>query len=154
MAILHILLHPHPTLRVVCAPVTVFDDALALLAEDMLETMYAAPGRGLAAPQVGRRSRIFVMDPTWKDGSPRPRIVVNPAIVARSETMVSIEEGCLSIPGPLRRVSRPAEVTIRAQGLDGGAWEETFTGIEAVIVQHETDHLDGILTLDHPEAPA
>ena len=146
--ILPILLHPDPGLRVVCTPVA--GDATAL-ARDMLDTMYAAPGRGLAAPQVGVTDRLFVMDTSWKEGLPDPRVFVNPEIVARGGSQVN-EEGCLSIPDTPRRVARPARVTLAFDGR-GGRRSESFEGFAAACVCHEMDHLDGVLILDHPEAP-
>ncbi len=145
---------PDPVLREVCAPVTAFDAALRELADDMLATMYDAPGRGLASPQVGLPVRLFVMDVAWKDGTPDPRVFVNPEIVGASEDLVTREEGCLSIPGRMSRVSRPAEVSLRWQDLDGQVREERFEGFAATCVQHEIDHLDGILCIDREEPAA
>ncbi len=144
---------PDPVLRAVCAPVTVFDAKLAAIAKDMLEVMYAAPGRGLAAPQVGITQRVFVMDATWKDGTPDPQVFVNAEMVECSEEIVVMAEGCLSIPDRTSRVARPAQVTLRWQDLDGAPQTGTFTGFAAACVQHERDHLDGILCTDYPEAP-
>ncbi|WP_299839300.1 peptide deformylase [uncultured Jannaschia sp.] len=145
--ILPIVQHPDPILRVVCRPVT--GDVTAL-ARDMLDTMYAAPGRGLAGPQVGVTERLFVLDATWKDGLPDPRVFVNPEIVARDGRQVN-EEGCLSIPETPRRVARPAEITLAFDGASGRR-EERFAGFAAACIWHEMDHLDGVLILDHPEA--
>lgn len=142
---------PDPVLREVCAPVTVFDQALADLAQQMLDTMYAAPGRGLAAPQVGIAQRLFVMDATWKEGTPAPRVFVNAEIIGASDELATFTEGCLSIPNQTSRINRPSEVTLRWQDLDGAPHTETFTGFAAVCVQHERDHLDGILCIDYPE---
>lgn len=144
---------PDPVLRAVCAPVTVFDAKLAAIAKDMLDVMYAAPGRGLAAPQVGITQRVFVMDATWKDGTPDPQVFVNAEMVECSEEIVVMAEGCLSIPDRTSRVARPAQVTLRWQDLDGAPQTGTFTGFAAACVQHERDHLDGILCTDYPEAP-
>ncbi|MFT4743236.1 MAG: peptide deformylase [Yoonia sp.] len=144
---------PDPVLRAVCAPVTVFDAKLAAIAKDMLEVMYAAPGRGLAAPQVGITQRVFVMDATWKDGTPDPQVFVNAEMVECSEEIVVMAEGCLSIPDRTSRVARPAQVTLRWQDPDGAPQTGTFTGFAAACVQHERDHLDGILCTDYPEAP-
>ena len=150
MAVRPIRTTPDPVLRVVCAPVTDFDSDLAALAQDMLDTMYAAPGRGLAAPQIGVSQRLFVMDATWKEGTPAPMIFVNPDVLARSTTLATMEEGCLSIPGDLVAVSRPDQVTLRWQGVDGAWHEETFAGFAAACTQHEIDHLDGFLITDKP----
>lgn len=121
---------------------------LQSLAADMLETMYAAPGRGLAAPQVGRLLRMFVMDPGWKEGRPEPLVVVNPQIVWASDARVSGPEGCLSIPGPVTLVTRAAEVRLRWTDAQGAPQEALFQGFAAICAQHEYDHLDGVLTLD------
>lgn len=153
MALRPILLHPDPVLRARCAPVAAFGEGLRALVADMFETMYDAPGRGLAAPQVGEALRLFVMDTGWKDGAFAPQIFVNPEIVARSEAQAVHEEACLSIPGQSSRVRRPAEVTLRWQDLDGARREGTFAGIAAVCVQHEYDHLDGVLCIDREIGP-
>ncbi len=142
---------PDPVLREVAAPVESFDDGLRTLAQDMLETMYEAPGRGLAAPQIGLPMRLFVMDVAWKDGDPEPHVFVNPVVVGASEERVTREEGCLSIPGRLSRVTRPGEVSLRWQDLDGAEREGRFGGFAATCVQHEIDHLDGILCTDREE---
>ncbi|MCB5200169.1 peptide deformylase [Loktanella sp. TSTF-M6] len=144
-----ILQAPHPGLRAVCTPVADFDDGLRALTDAMFAAMYDAPGRGLAAPQVGVLSRVFVMDSTWKDAEPRPMVFVNPQIVDRSSDKAAISESCLSIPDQPVSVPRPAWVTLRWQGLDGVEQTDTFEGVEAVIVQHERDHLDGILITDY-----
>lgn len=140
-------MHPDPRLRVVCAPVT--GDVVGL-ARDMLDVMYAGPGRGLAAPQVGVLERIFVMDATWKEGLPAPRVFVNPEIIAAQGVQVNAE-ACLSIADVTRRVERPAQVTLAFDGA-GGRVSEVFTGFAAACICHEMDHLDGRLILDHPEA--
>jgi peptide deformylase len=142
---------PDPVLREVARPVSEFDAELGALAKDMLETMYDAPGRGLAAPQIGLGMRLFVMDVAWKEGTPEPQVFVNPKIVDASEEVVTREEGCLSIPGRTSRVARPVEVALRWQGLDGAEREGRFEGFAATCVQHEIDHLDGILCIDREE---
>ena len=142
---------PDPVLRQTASPVEAFDEGLKALARDMLETMYEAPGRGLAAPQVGLPVRVFVMDVAWKDGDPDPQVFVNPEVLGTSEEQVTREEGCLSISGRVSRVTRPAEVALRWQDL-GGEWQEdTFDGFAATCVQHELDHLDGVLCIDREE---
>jgi peptide deformylase len=153
--ILPILRWPDPILTQTCAPAVLSDD-LRALAADMLETMYAAPGRGLAAPQVGRLVRMFVMDVTWKEGVKTPVVVVNPEILWASDARVVGPEGCLSIPGPTTMVERAEAVRLRWSDLEGGVHEEVLTGFAAICAQHEYDHLDGVLTLDHlsPEARA
>jgi peptide deformylase len=154
MALRPILQVPDPVLRGRASPVEAFDGDLCDLARDMLETMYEAPGRGLAAPQVGVPQRLFVMDVGWKEGAPGPQVLVNPEIVEASEERVTREEGCLSIPGRLSRVTRPAEVTLRWQDLDGAPRDGTFSGFAATCAQHEIDHLDGILCTDREDPAA
>jgi peptide deformylase len=148
MAVLPILRWPDPRLATRCAPVKV-DAEARRLAHDMLDTMYAAPGRGLAAPQVGVLRRVFVMDPAWKDGRPAPVILMNPSIIWASARRIRGPEGCLSIPGVTADVDRAAEVRLRWTAADGTLREETFGGFAAICAQHEMDHLDGIVTLDH-----
>jgi peptide deformylase len=153
--LLPILRWPDPRLSQPCAP-AVPDDDLRRLAADMLETMYAAPGRGLAAPQVGRLVRMFVMDVTWKEGHHSPQVFVNPEVLELSAARVTGPEGCLSIPGPVTEVERAETVRMRWMDLDGQVQEAMLTGFAAICAQHEYDHLDGILTLDRlpPEARA
>lgn len=147
MTRLAIRLWPDPVLRRVCEPVA--DPAsVAQFAQDMLETMYAAPGRGLAAPQVGRALRLFVMDVAWKDGPPDPFICINPEIVDSAEARVTGGEACLSIPGVTAEVPRAPWIVLRWQTPDG-AWEERrLDGAAAICAQHEYDHLDGLVTFD------
>ncbi|MGR3491850.1 MAG: peptide deformylase [Shimia sp.] len=147
-----ILIHPDPVLRQVSAPVEAFGDELAVLVEDMFATMYDAPGRGLAAPQVGVLWRVFVMDATWKAGPPEPRVFVNPRIVGACDEMVVREEGCLSIPDTPWQMERPAWVDVEWRDLDGAEHRGRFDGFESACIQHEADHLDGRLILDHPPA--
>lgn len=151
MAMRRILTQPDPALRAVCAEVVGFGEALRALVDDMFETMYAATGRGLAAPQVGELHRVFVMDCTWKDGDRAPRVFVNPVIVSRSEACSSYQEGCLSIPGQTTEVSRPSEVEMQWQTVDGERQSARFDGFEAVCVQHELDHLNGVLCIDYED---
>lgn len=148
-----VLTWPDPRLRDVAAPVEEVTPEIRRLAADLLETMYAAPGRGLAATQVGVALRVFVMDAGWRDGHPAPQVFLNPEVVAASAEAGRRAEGCLSLPGILAEVERPAEVTLRWTGLDGAAHEGRFAGFEAACVQHETDHLYGRLCIDLlPEA--
>lgn len=149
MAVAPIRLVPDDVLRTVCAPVTEFDADLAQRSQDMLDTMYDAPGRGLAAPQIGVTARLFVMDVTWKEGTTTPQVFVNPKVVATSEETATLDEGCLSIPDQMTPVTRPAQVTLAWQDLQGGAQTGSFTGFAAACVQHEIDHLDGILCTDY-----
>jgi peptide deformylase len=120
----------------------------------MLETMYAAPGRGLAAPQIGVMNRVFVTDVSWKEGTPDPQVFINPDILEASETVAEADEGCLSIPGITTRVTRPDRVHLVWTSLEGARVSQVFTGFAAACVQHELDHLNGIVTLDllSPEA--
>ncbi|WP_458791443.1 peptide deformylase [Yoonia sp. MH D7] len=148
---MEIRLLPDPILRKVCEPVTLFDAELDDFVAEMLAVMYAAPGRGLAAPQVGVDARIFVMDATWKSGDPDPIVFINPEIIAVSENLAVNDEGCLSIPDRSCRIARPAVVTVRWQALDGEVQEREFTDFAAVCVQHENDHLNGVLCIDYPE---
>ena len=143
-----ILIHPDPRLKKPCDLVTVVTDEVRELASDMLDTMYDAPGIGLAAPQVGVLQRFLVMD-CIKQGTPRPMVLINPAVVWRSEDLSSYEEGCLSIPDQYAEISRPAEVRVEWLGLDGGMHEEQFSGLWATCVQHEIDHLEGKLFIDY-----
>ena len=152
MTLRPILRLPDPRLRQVCPPVERFDAGLGRLALDMLRTMYAAPGRGLAGPQIGAMQRIFVMDCGWKEGAPDPCVMIDPEIVWASPETASCSEGCLSLPGITVAVTRPAAVTLRFTGLDGARHEDAFTGFAAVCVQHERDHLDGILCIDRLDA--
>jgi peptide deformylase len=147
MTVLPILHWPDPRLSTPCAP-AVPTDAVRTLAADMLETMYAAPGRGLAAPQVGHLIRLFVMDVTWKEGTPAPRICLNPEILWRSEATATGAEGCLSIPGISTDIIRAAEIHLRWTKLDGTTQDEILTGFAAICAQHEYDHLDGLVTFD------
>ncbi|MBP9182216.1 MAG: peptide deformylase [Fuscovulum sp.] len=151
--ILPILRWPDPLLSQPCAPAVLSDD-LRALAADMLETMYAAAGRGLAAPQVGRLMRLFVMDTTWKEGVRAPVVVVNPQFLWLSDTRAVGPEGCLSIPGPTTMVARAEAVRMRWTDLDGATQEAELTGFAAICAQHEYDHLEGVLTLDRLDRQA
>lgn len=157
MSLRTILLWGDPRLRETARPVGEITPALRSLVEDMIDTMYAAPGRGLAAPQVGEGLRLFVMDAHWKDGAPRaPLVAIDPEILDPSAELVEREEGCLSIPGLPMPVARPAEVTLRWTGLDGVRRARRLTGFEAACAQHEFDHLEGVLIPDRtrPEVRA
>lgn len=149
MSLRQIVLWPDPRLRMVCAEVGEITPAVEVLAADMLETMYAAPGRGLAAPQVGEMLRLFVMDTEWKDAAPAPVVFIDPVVEAHSDARAVQSEGCLSIPGLSLEVTRPAEVTLSWTDLQGARQTAPFSGFAAACVQHELDHLDGVVTLDH-----
>lgn len=143
-----ILIHPDPRLKKPCEPVAAVTPELAQLAADMLETMYDAPGIGLAAPQVGAMKRVIVMD-CIKDGPPEPIVLLNPQVIWSSEDLSTYEEGCLSIPDQYAEVKRPAAVTVRWMDLNGEEQERGFEGLWATCVQHEIDHLDGKLFIDY-----
>jgi peptide deformylase len=137
------------TLKRKSDPVTVVDDELRVLMDDMLETMYDAPGIGLAAIQVGVPKRVIVMDLSRGEDAKEPRFFINPEILWASEETQGYEEGCLSVPEIYDEVERPAKVRIRYLGYDGEQVEEDAEGLYAVCIQHEMDHLEGILFLDH-----
>ncbi|MBQ1202421.1 MAG: peptide deformylase [Loktanella sp.] len=145
---LDLRLNGDPVLRMVADAVVDFDDALADLIKDMFAVMYAAPGRGLAAPQVGVSQRLFVIDTTWKEAAPTPQAFINPQIVAQSGETVTGTEGCLSIPGRAFAVARPAWIELHWQEQDGAQQQGRFHGVEAVCICHECDHLNGVLITD------
>ncbi|MDN3645968.1 peptide deformylase [Pontixanthobacter aestiaquae] len=172
MAIREILEVPDPRLKTVSTPVTTFDDELKVLVEDMFETMYDAPGIGLAAIQVGVPKRVLVIDlqepdmdaepeecghdhgdgegahkhyPPKKD----PRVFINPEILDPAEQLATYQEGCLSVPEIYADVDRPETCKVRYQDLDGNTHEEKLDGLMATCIQHEMDHLEGILFIDH-----
>ncbi|KRW94878.1 peptide deformylase [Paracoccus sp. PXZ] len=150
-----ILIHPDPALRRVCEPVGRLGwDRVSQLAADLLATMYHAGGRGLAAPQIGESWRIFVMDHGWKDGTPLPRVVMDPEIAPLGGEVETMEEACLSIPGRPVAVTRPVTVSMRCFDMTGALQLLTLAGIEARIAQHEADHLDGRLILDARDGAA
>lgn len=150
MSLKPIILHPDPRLKKVCAPIEAVTAELGKLAEDMLATMYDAPGIGLAAPQVGVMQRLFVMDCVKDaDAKPQPMVLLNPEITWSSEERSTYEEGCLSIPDQFADVTRPAKVRMRWLGLDGKPHEDEFDGLWATCVQHELDHLNGKLFIDY-----
>jgi len=140
MALLPILEYPDPRLRKVAAPVTAFTPELVKLVRDMAETMYAAPGVGLAATQVDVHKRVIVID--ISDGRDDLRVFINPELVM-TEGEAECEEGCLSVPGYYDKVTRAARVTVRAQDARGDTFELTSDGLLAVCIQHEMDHLEG-----------
>ena len=146
MARLQILEYPDPRLRTRAEPVTVFDQALAKFAADMLETMYAAPGVGLAATQVDFHKRLIVIDVS--EGKDQAMVFCNPEILT-SEGVGVTEEGCLSVPGIFDEVKRAAVIRARAQDVTGKTFEVQLDGLAAVCLQHEMDHLDGKLFVDY-----
>jgi peptide deformylase len=147
MAILPIRVYPDPVLRVRCAEVEDFDDDLRTLAENMIETVHAAPGIGLAASQVGVEQRIAVVDISAGESADEIHVFVNPKIVDTAGRDTD-EEGCLSIPGVTEKVNRPAAIKIEAQDLDGTPFEIEADGLFARAICHEIDHLDGVLFID------
>jgi peptide deformylase len=149
MAIREILIVPDKRLKTKSKAARSVDDGLRALLDDMLETMYAAPGIGLAAIQVGQPVRAIVMDLDHRDGEPHPRYFVNPEILWASEETQPYEEGCLSVPDIYDEVERPARVRLRYMNYDGETVEEDAEGVFAVCIQHEMDHLDGVLFIDH-----
>ena len=168
MAIREILEVPDPRLKTVSEPVTEFGDELNELVSDMFETMYAAPGIGLAAIQVGVPKRVLVIDlqPEDEDAEPEPcnhdghehvhyptkkepRVFINPEILDPAEDLASYQEGCLSVPDIFADVDRPATCRVRYQDLEGETHEEDMEGLMATCIQHEMDHLEGILFIDH-----
>ena len=149
MALREILTVPDALLKQKSAAVEAVDDELRALMDDMLETMYAAPGIGLAAVQIGVAKRVIVMDLSPREGEQEPKFFVNPEIVWASEETAPYEEGCLSVPDIYDEVERPAKVRLRYLNYQGEAIEEEAEGVYAVCIQHEMDHLDGILFIDH-----
>lgn len=153
MAIRPIIEIPDPRLRLKSAPVEAFDDELRTLVADMFETMYAAPGIGLAAIQVGVPRRVLVIDlqEPGADGEPvrAPRLFINPQVVEASDELSVYNEGCLSVPDLYAEVDRPARIRARWQDLDGAWHEEAMEGLLATCLQHEMDHLEGVVFIDH-----
>ena len=149
MALKKIILHPDPMLKKTCAPFERVDKDVLRLADDMLETMYDAPGVGLAAPQIGVLSRMFVMDCTGKEDEPDPRVFINPEVVWTSDETNVYNEGCLSLPDMFEDVERPAQARVKYIDLDGNEQEEEFDGLWSTCAQHEIDHLNGKLFIDY-----
>ncbi len=150
MALREILTVPNPVLKQVSKPIEgPVTDAHRALMDDMLETMYAAPGIGLAAIQIGEPVRIIVMDISRDENVKEPRYFVNPEILWASEELAPYEEGCLSVPEIYDEVERPARVKLRYMDYDGKQIEEDAEGLFAVCIQHEMDHLEGVLFIDH-----
>ena len=151
MAKLPIVIYPDPILRETCALVERVDDETRRFVDDMMETMYTAPGVGLAAPQVGVLRRILVMDPGFKksDRPAEPYMLINPEILRVGDTPRVYEEGCLSIPEMYAEVERPASALVRYVDRDGLMHERLFEGHAATVVQHEIDHLNGVLFIDY-----
>ena len=153
MALREIIILPDKQLRLVSKPIEKVTTEIRKLADDMFETMYDAPGIGLAAIQIAQPLRLITMDLAKPDPDgetkPEPRVFINPEIIASSEDLSVYEEGCLSIPEYYEEVERPAEVKVRYMDLDGKAHEIAAEGLLATCLQHEIDHLDGVLFIDH-----
>jgi peptide deformylase len=149
MGLRDIIILPDKRLRLVSKPVAKINDDVRKLVADMFETMYHAPGIGLAAIQVGVPSRVVVMDLSKREENAQPRTLINPEILWRSEETSPYEEGCLSIPDVHEDVTRPARVKVRYTDLEGNTHEEDAEGLFATCVQHEIDHINGVLFIDH-----
>jgi peptide deformylase len=149
MAIRPLVILPDPALRLVSEPVTEITDEIRKLAEDMLDTMYEAPGVGLAAIQIGVTKRIVTMDVSKSETERQPLVLINPEILWSSEEKRSYEEGCLSIPEYYEEVERPDRVRFRYTTLEGETIEREADGLMATCVQHEIDHLNGVLFIDY-----
>jgi peptide deformylase len=142
-----ILRYPDPRLNTKAKPVAQVDDRIRRLVDDLLETMYAADGVGLAATQVDVHERVLVMDTS--ESRDRPRVLINPELIAKSDEMAVSDEGCLSVPAVYDKVTRHARVTVRALGRDGEPYEFEAEGLESVCVQHEMDHLEGHVFVEY-----
>jgi len=149
MALREIIVLPDPRLKLVCEPVAAVDSKVRKLADDMLETMYDAPGIGLAAIQIAVPQRVVTIDLARKDEPKKPVVLINPEIVWSSDDLSVYEEGCLSIPEYYEEVERPAKCRVRYLDLDGKTQELDCEGLMATCVQHEVDHLNGVLFIDH-----
>jgi len=150
MTLRSILIHPDPRLKSTADPVAAVDKGVRALADDMLETMYNAPGIGLAAPQVGILQRMLVMDCVKDEmATPEPMVLINPRVLSSSEETNVYDEGCLSIPDQYAEVERPAAVKVEWTDLDGQTVQQDFDGLWATCVQHEIDHLNGKLFIDY-----
>jgi peptide deformylase len=149
MALRDIIIIPDKRLRSVSKPVSGIDDEIRTLVADMFETMYKAPGIGLAAIQVAVPARVVVMDLSKKEEKSEPRVFINPEIIWKSEEISTYEEGCLSIPDVHEDVERPARVKVKYLDLDGKPQEADADGLFATCIQHEVDHLNGVLFIDH-----
>jgi peptide deformylase len=152
MALLPIITAPDPRLKLVAKPVAAVDAEVRRLMDDMLETMYAAPGIGLAAPQVGVARRVLVVDVAREGEPPQPLRIANPQILWRSEEMATYNEGCLSLPEHYADVERPARIKLRYLDYENEIREVEMEGLLATCVQHEMDHLEGVLFVDHISA--
>ena len=152
MAKLDIVIAPDPVLRKTCKPVEAVDERVRRLMDDMLETMYDAPGIGLAAPQVGRLERVLVVDVAREDEAPQPYQMANPEVIWAADEEEVHEEGCLSLPDFYADVTRPRAVRVRYLDRDNEVREVDAEGLLATCVQHEIDHLNGVLFVDYLSA--
>ncbi len=149
MALLPIIVAPDPRLKLTCEPVTEVSDELRQLMNDMLDTMYDAPGIGLAAPQIGVTKRVIVVDVTKNEDERHPYQMVNPEITWHSDELLDYEEGCLSLPEQYAQVKRPDKIRVKYLDSNNETLEIEASGILATCIQHEMDHLDGVLFVDH-----
>jgi len=149
MAILPIIVAPDPRLKVKAKPVAKVDASIRRLMDDLLETMYAAPGIGLAAPQVGVAKRVLVLDVAGEGEKPAPLKIANPEILWRGEELATFSEGCLSLPEHYAEVTRAGEIKLRYLDYENEIRELHAKGLLATCIQHEMDHLEGILFVDH-----
>ena len=149
MALREIIILPDKRLRLVSEPVKTVDAGVRALVDDMFQTMYEAPGVGLAAIQIGVPKRIVTADTAKKDEEKRPQVFLNPEVVWSSEDKATYEEGCLSIPEYYEEVERPTQVKVRYMDIDGKTQEIEANGLLATVLQHEIDHLNGVLFIDH-----
>ncbi len=150
MSLLRVLIAPDPRLKIKAKPVSEVDATIRRLMDDMLETMYVAPGIGLAAPQVGHALRVVVIDIARDDDEERqPLRMANPEILWRSDTLATYNEGCLSLPEHYADVTRPAEIRVRYLDHENEIREMRAEGLLATVIQHEMDHLQGVLFVDH-----
>jgi peptide deformylase len=152
MAVLPIIIAPDPRLKKKCTPIDRVDDDIATLMADMLETMYLAPGIGLAAPQIGVTKRVIVVDASGKDENPAPIKMANPEILSASDELWAYEEGCLSLPDHYAEVERPAKITVGYLDESNAHQELEAEELLATCIQHEMDHLNGMLFVDHISA--
>ena len=149
MAQLPIITAPDPRLKIKARPVPAVDDKIRRLMDDMLDTMYGAIGIGLAAPQVGQSSRVIVLDMAREGEKPQPLQLANPEILGRSPELTTGNEGCLSLPEHYAEVTRPAKIRLRYLDYQNEIREIEASGLLAMCLQHEIDHLDGVLFVDH-----
>ena len=149
MAIREIITVPNPLLKKISKKVDIVDSEILTLIDDMLETMYAAPGIGLAAIQIGIPKRILVIDISRDDEAKNPLFFINPEIINPNETLSSYEEGCLSVPGVFEEIERPDECTVKFMDKEGIKQKMLCKGMLATVIQHEMDHLNGIVFVDH-----